>query len=35
VVSAKLGDGKVEIKRRTKKEPKIVSFEEALELIKK
>jgi prolyl-tRNA synthetase len=33
VVSTKLGDGKVEIKRRTEKEPKIVGFEEALALI--
>ena len=33
VVSAKLGDDKVEIKRRSEKEPKIVGFEEALKLI--
>jgi prolyl-tRNA synthetase len=35
VVSPKLGDGTVEIKKRTEKEPRIVDLEEVLNLIKK
>ncbi len=35
VVSPKVGDGKVEVKRRTEKEPRIMDVKEALELIKK
>jgi prolyl-tRNA synthetase len=35
VVSAKLGDGKVEIKKRTEKEPRVVDLKEVLNLIKK
>jgi prolyl-tRNA synthetase len=35
VVSAKLGDGMVEIKKRTEKEPRVTDLAEALNLIKK
>jgi prolyl-tRNA synthetase len=35
VVSAKLGDGNVEIKRRNEKDARVVKLKEALELIKK
>jgi prolyl-tRNA synthetase len=35
IVSSKLGDGKVEIKKRTEKESRTMSLGEALELIKK
>jgi prolyl-tRNA synthetase len=35
VVSSKLGDGKVEIKKRTEKEPRVVDLKEVLNLIKK
>jgi prolyl-tRNA synthetase len=35
VVSAKLGDGNVEIKKRTEKEARVMDLKEALELIKK